>query len=88
MPENTYETYPPESPAAPAAVQESQDATTGLNVGDLEFAVQLADHAANEGILKGWQMIERVAQHRARLINFMRQLPAPVAAEQVEGVAQ
>jgi hypothetical protein len=76
MAENTNAAFPPESPSAEQTV-----VTTGLNVGDIEWIVKYIDYNAQEGNLKGWQMIDEVAQRRNRYVQFLRDVQVPVNLE-------
>jgi hypothetical protein len=66
------------------AVAPSADAAT-IGVVDLQNAVKIIDHAAEQGAFKGWQVIEQVIAVRNKLNAFVT---AAVAAQEAEAAAK
>jgi hypothetical protein len=61
-----------ETNAAAEAVTETPEAQPQLQLGDIEAAVKVIDHAANEGAFKGWQVMQEVLMLRNRLVTFVQ----------------
>jgi hypothetical protein len=62
--------------AAPVAQDQA-----AIGVVDLQNAVKIIDHAADQGAFKGWQVIEQVIAVRNKLNAFVT---AALAAQQAE----
>jgi hypothetical protein len=62
--------------AAPVAQEQA-----AIGVVDLQNAVKIIDHAAEQGAFKGWQVIEQVIAVRNKLNAFVT---AALAAQQAE----
>lgn len=52
----------------------------GIGLADLQMAVKIIDHAADQGAFKGWASIQQVFAVRTKINNFVvASLPAEVA---------
>ena len=45
-----------------------------LAISDVQNAVKIIDHCAQEGAFKGWETIEQVLAVRNRLVEFLKEV--------------